>query len=444
MRASAPAIVLLLVAAFVVAAPSAPAIGAPIANHVVGWGFDGSCCPYTYLGQTTPPAGLTDVVAIAAGTYFSLALRGDGTVVGWGDNFIGQTQPPAGLSDVVAISAGDAHSLALRADGTVVGWGNDNQGQTTPPAGLTDVVAISAGIQYSLALRADGTVVGWGNNYSGATTPPAGLTDVVAITSSHNGHSLALRADGTVVGWGNNDYGQTTPPAGLTDAIAIAAGSDYSLAVRADGTVVGWGRDLEGASTPPAGLTDVVAIAAGYDHSLALRSDGTVVGWGYNGDGRATPPAGLAGVTAIAAGERHSLAIAHAVNLDLAVSSGPAWARTLVYSNGPATLTSGEYVVDPTTGHVSSITGIGTIPGLYGGTATVTFNVAYNPATWKYTGTFDISDPGAGFTAHIPVHTDRFGIWQSGNEVKGTLYGIKVLSTPQKCFMIVFDIEDLG
>ena len=33
---------------------------------------------------------------------------------------------PAGLSGVVAVAAGEFHSLALKADGTVVAWGGDN------------------------------------------------------------------------------------------------------------------------------------------------------------------------------------------------------------------------------------------------------------------------------------------------------------------------------
>ena len=75
---------------------------------------------------------------------------------------------------MVAIAAGDDYSLALKADGTVVGWGANNTGQTNIPAGLSNVVAIAAGCNHSLALKADGTVVGWGDNGTGQTIiPPA-------------------------------------------------------------------------------------------------------------------------------------------------------------------------------------------------------------------------------------------------------------------------------
>ncbi len=53
---------------------------------------------------------------IAAGAFHSLALRSDGTVVGWGYNGYGQASPPSGLADVIAIAAGQLHSLALFGD----------------------------------------------------------------------------------------------------------------------------------------------------------------------------------------------------------------------------------------------------------------------------------------------------------------------------------------
>ena len=55
-----------------------------------------------------------------------LALRADGTVVAWNiedfDDF-GQSEVPAALTDVVAIAAEPYHSLAVRADRTVIAWG---------------------------------------------------------------------------------------------------------------------------------------------------------------------------------------------------------------------------------------------------------------------------------------------------------------------------------
>ena len=40
---------------------------------------------------------------------------------------------PAGLTNIVAIAAGSDHSLALRSDGTVAAWGYNSGGQLNVP-----------------------------------------------------------------------------------------------------------------------------------------------------------------------------------------------------------------------------------------------------------------------------------------------------------------------
>ena len=265
-------------------------------SPILGWGGGNG------RAQTAIPFGLSDAVAIAAGNGHSLALRSDGTVVGWGENRAGAT-PPSRLSGVVAIAAGNNHSLALKSDGTVVGWGENWTGAASPPSGLNGVVAIAAGENHSLALKSDGTVVGWGQNNDGQAVPPNDLTGVVAVAARNN-YSLALMADGRIRSWG-----QGGAPRVIDGAITISAGDHHGLALRSDGTVVGWGENWAGAATPPADLNGVVAIAAGAHHSMALKSNGTVVCWGYNSQGETDTPAGLTGVTAISAGEYFSLAL---------------------------------------------------------------------------------------------------------------------------------------
>ena len=77
--------------------------------------------------------GLTNVVAIAAGQYHSLALTSSGEVYA-GENSSGQlgdgtttnrTWPVliGTLSGMSAITAGEAHSAALKSDGTTWAWG---------------------------------------------------------------------------------------------------------------------------------------------------------------------------------------------------------------------------------------------------------------------------------------------------------------------------------
>lgn len=86
---------------------------------------------------------LNNVVAVAAGLEHSLALKNDGTVWAWGNNSNGQLgdnsqiqrrapvqvliAPNTPLTEIIAVSAGEFHSLALKSDGTVYVWGNISQ-----------------------------------------------------------------------------------------------------------------------------------------------------------------------------------------------------------------------------------------------------------------------------------------------------------------------------
>jgi hypothetical protein len=251
------------------------------------------------------PADLTNVTALSAGTYHSLALRNDGSVVVWGENFLGQTNVPSGLSNITSVAAGGSFSVVLKNDGTTIAWGDNSFGETNLPPGLTSVKAVAAGYVHGLALNSNGTVVAWGDNEYGQTNVPDNLVHVTAVAAG-GFHSLALKDDGTVAAWGDNDTGQTNVPPGLSNASAVAAGYRHSLALRSDGTVIAWGNNGYGQINVPPGLSNVAAVAAGQYHSVALRSDGTIISWGS----LAAPP-GLNGIVALAQGclAAYSLAI---------------------------------------------------------------------------------------------------------------------------------------
>lgn len=201
-------------------------------------------------------------------------LIGGTRVVAWGSNSFGQTNVPVDLTNVISVAAGDRFSLALRSDGTIANWGGYPYPNTNITDTLSNVVSISLQGFKVLALQQDGTVVSWAG--SEFNSVPSGLTNVVSIASGVD-HYLALKADGTVVAWGSNSSGQTNVPESLTNAVAIAAGLAKSFALKADGTVVAWG--LPGASFPT-NLTDVIAIAEARGSGIAVKSDGTINTWG--------------------------------------------------------------------------------------------------------------------------------------------------------------------
>ena len=282
---------------------AASASGIP--GLVTNWGDSGD-------GLTNFPGGiLTNVVAVSCGLSNNLALKADGTMVAWGAGQTntgfapdyGQSIVPAGLSNVTAISAGEYHTLAI-SNGTVLAWGYNNDGQTTVPAGLNSVAAIAAGSEHSMALRSNGTVVAWGFNGFGETNVPTGLTNASAIAAGDI-HSMALLSNGTVWAWGGNLYGQTNVPPGLTNASAIAAGMDHSLALLSNGTVWAWGYNGLGETNVPTNLNNVAAIAAGGHQSVAITSNGLITIWGS----MTNLPAGLTNVGAAAASGTHGLLV---------------------------------------------------------------------------------------------------------------------------------------
>ncbi len=295
------------------------------AGSVIAWGYNND-------GETNVPYWLTSAVGIAAGSYHSLALQADGTVVAWGAGTVntglspdyGQSQVPWDLSNVVAVAAGGYHSLALKFDGTVVAWGagavntglSPDYGQSQVPWDLSNVVAIAAGGYHSLALKADRTVVAWGAGIAdtgsspdyGQSQVPLGLGDVVAIAAGSY-HSLARKSDGTVIAWGANYAGQSNVPSGTNNHAAVAGGAAHSLALEVDGSMIAWGDNSLGQCTIPQAWTNLAAIAAGAYHNLALKNDGTVAAWGDDSSGQTNLPPGLRNVAAVTAGFGHSLAL---------------------------------------------------------------------------------------------------------------------------------------
>ncbi len=193
-------------------------------------------------------SGLTAVI-LAAGTAHTVALKNDGTVWTWGDNTYGQlgngsiTQslvplPVESLANIIAIAAGSTHTAALRNDIIDVSiwmWGNNNDGQLG--IGSTD--------QSLVPVQTPGL--------SGVT---AGVSGIVAIAAG-SAHTAALMNDGTVWTWGNNSNGQlgigntqqslvAVQVSGMTNAMAVAAGSLHTLVMENDDSVWGWGSNGNG------------------------------------------------------------------------------------------------------------------------------------------------------------------------------------------------------
>jgi len=265
---------------------------------------------YTPVAVDLSPLGGAEVVAVAAGHGYSLALDEQGRLWAWGTNLYGQLGDGTGtnqytpvavdLSGAAAYSAaaGGSHSLALDNQGRLWAWGPNAFGELgdgTTTERLTPVavdlsaldgaavVSVAAGDSHSLALDNQGRLWAWGGNGLGELgdgTTTQRLTPVAVDLSALEGaavvsvaaggfHSLALDDQGRLWAWGPNVFGELGD--GTTTQRLTAVAVDLSA--------------LEGAA--------VVSVAAGGNHSLALDDQGRLWAWGMNfygqvGDGTTT------------------------------------------------------------------------------------------------------------------------------------------------------------
>ncbi|OGA38117.1 MAG: hypothetical protein A3G26_01175, partial [Betaproteobacteria bacterium RIFCSPLOWO2_12_FULL_65_110] len=243
----------------------------------------------TFTSRSDPVRIGSGYAAVAAGNRFSLAIKTDGTLWAWGSNFYGElgisaapdlrnspVQVGSGYSAVVAGGDYAGYTVALKTDGTLWAWGENYWGQLgdgtttrrpTPVQIGSGYSAAAAGNGHTLALKTDGTLWAWGWNGSGQLgdgTTTQHLTPVQigsgysAVAARHD-QTFAVKTDGTLWAWGANEYGQlgdgttsclfcsnSTPKQIGAGYRAVAAGTRYTIALKTDGTLQSWGANTYG------------------------------------------------------------------------------------------------------------------------------------------------------------------------------------------------------
>jgi alpha-tubulin suppressor-like RCC1 family protein len=257
-------------------------------GQALAWGENGSSqC-------SVPNSAVKDVSSIAAGDAHAAAVLNDGTVIAWGYNNYGQclgtdaggnrlTSTPAGqrvqlagktLTGIAQIAAGSYFTLALKSDGTVVGWGENGSGQClgtgidgytnySRPNGqsvafgastLSGVVQIDCGGSHSVARMRNGTAIAWGSNGNGQCLGTSAANGGTPITSTPSGQPAKL-------------LGQV-----LSNISQVCAGNANTIALKPFRDCQGNGiddffdiRDLGAADLNFDGVPDVCQGAISYD-----------------------------------------------------------------------------------------------------------------------------------------------------------------------------------
>jgi alpha-tubulin suppressor-like RCC1 family protein len=259
------------------------------------------------------------IKSVSMGWSHSLALKYDGTLLGFGENRFGGLGPdakeecfaPVPIMKGVAFAdcGGRMHSYAVKFDGSLINLRRPHgSGESIV---LSDTVSVSSGMLHTLAVKSDGSLWAWGENRFGQLgdgtktlrkNPVFVMNDVIlAYAGTYT--SIAVRSDHTLWTWGlipdvENESGSagsevpmTRPVMFMSDVKSAAAGELHSLAVKMDGSLWAWGKNFYGQlgdgtdinrKTPVKIMSDVEETAAGVRFSLCRKKDGRVFAWGLN------------------------------------------------------------------------------------------------------------------------------------------------------------------
>ena len=122
--------------------------------------------------------------------YFTIGLKVNGTLFGWGFNLYGQLGNGSNINSPLptqigtnslweSVSVGTNHCVAIQKDGTLWAWGQNNKGQLGNGSFVNSTVPIQIGIDTN-----------WKKSISGAS------------------FSMAFKSDGSLWSWGDNSHGQ--------------------------------------------------------------------------------------------------------------------------------------------------------------------------------------------------------------------------------------------
>ncbi|MFS4458299.1 RCC1 domain-containing protein [Bdellovibrio sp. HCB2-146] len=307
-------------------------------DGVLGQGHTSSVLNPTRIGTDTTWSSI-NVIAGQAET--ALALKQDGTIWGWGQDWNGQLRLPIAsfaesATEISTETWLDVYSnessysnnhVALKSDSTLWSWGTGGAelglGYSSSTILSTPVqipgttwTKIFGSSQICHAQKSDGTLWGWGENYSGGLGKsglPTKVSTPVQIFNFGGWKSILTRgqgmeqfyalrddgslyASGTFSGYSWPNYHVSSPtlvPGGITWSKVSSGGPNFTLAISTTGALYATGQNFQGQLGVGDNIHRSTFVQVGTDtdwmdvqcsssgSAIALKTNGTLWRWGY-------------------------------------------------------------------------------------------------------------------------------------------------------------------
>lgn len=297
------------------------------------------------------------IIGIASSKRHTIVIKSDNTLWGWGYNNDGKlgngeneqfkTKVPVKLTEgkFIRISVGDDFSIAIKEDSTIWGWGHNNNLQLGKDVGIdpyTNQSGIRKPIQLSnlkfkylfcsplstYAISNKDSLYSWGTSFNGQLGSTSELqwgsasyfkkvsNELFTIINASQTSNIGVLKNGELRVWGSNNYGQlginktnkfNYPQ--LAKSIKnnssfynVYAKNNSGFGIKSDGSLWGWGSNFGAQLGIPNHLNynELVSIESeiekstfiinklprfkslsfGSSHALLLDTSGILYGWG--------------------------------------------------------------------------------------------------------------------------------------------------------------------
>lgn len=284
---------------------------------------------YGKLGDNTTTSRSSPVQTIAYGANWkqissgqshTAAIKTDGTLWTWGDNYngkLGDNTIVSKSSPVQTVAFGtnwmqvaySGSAAAIKTDGTLWVWGENSSyaqlgdntlvNKSSPVqtvAGGTNWKQVSCSSRNMAAIKTDGTLWTWGyglNGQLGMWDDPYAGTSPVTVSGSKTSFNTFTTSDTTGVSVGMGVYTSSTAVnwntvSAISTNVSITFGG-FDFAANWTGTIsLGVGATKGGVSSKSSPVQTVAfgtnwkQVSCGYLTTTAIKQDGTLWCWGFN------------------------------------------------------------------------------------------------------------------------------------------------------------------